>query len=100
MTTDDIDAIAKVAGDTELLSIKGEVKDSISQIRGAHQAAGMQLTRLILGELHGRLNELGDQPTRYLISAMDKPGWSRSNQLRRKRREYPANQSQSAPVGR
>ena len=60
---DDIETIATIAGDTELLGIKDEVRDAITRIRGAHLTAGMQLTRLILGELRGRLNELGDQPT-------------------------------------
>ena len=59
----DIDAIAKAAGVTELLSIKGEITDAITRIRGAHLAAGTRLTRLILGELHGRLSELDEQPT-------------------------------------
>lgn len=59
----DIEAIATVAGDMELLSIKDEVRDAIKQIRGAHLTAGTHLTRLILGELQGRLNELGEQPT-------------------------------------
>ena len=60
---DDIETIAMIAGDTELLSIKEVVREAITRIRGAHLTAGMQLTRLILGELRGRLNELGDQPT-------------------------------------
>lgn len=60
---DDIEIIAKITADTELLSSKDEVKSAISRIRGAHLAAGMQLTKLILGELHGKLNELDDQPT-------------------------------------
>ncbi len=36
---DDIETIAKVTGDTELLSIKDEVREAISRIRGAHQTA-------------------------------------------------------------
>ena len=59
----DIDAIAKAAGVTELLSIKDEITNAITRIRGAHLAAGTQLTQLILGELRGRLTELDEQPT-------------------------------------
>lgn len=58
----DIEIIARAANDADLLSRKDEVIQAISQIRGAHLAAGMRLTKLILGELDGRLDELGDQP--------------------------------------
>lgn len=86
---DDIEAIAKVAADSELLSIMGEVKDAISRIRGAHLAAGMRLTRLILGEIHGRLNELGDQPT--LLDLGYGQAWVvRVESVETKRRDYPA----------
>ena len=61
--SDDIEAIATAAGDADLLSRMDEVTDAISRIRGAHLAAGTQLTKLIFGELHGRTSELGDQPT-------------------------------------
>ena len=88
---DDIEAIATVAGDVELLSIKEEVRDAITQIRSAHQTAGMQLTRLILGELRGRLNELGDQPT--LLDLDYGQAWVvQVEAVETKRREYPANQ--------
>lgn len=60
---DDIAAIARTANDSHLLSTKDEVRDAISRIRGAHLTAGVRLTGLILQELQGRLNELGDQPT-------------------------------------
>ena len=59
----DIEIIANAADDRNLLSTKDEVKEAISRIRGAHQAAGIRLTKLILGELHGRLSELGDEPS-------------------------------------
>ena len=59
---EDIETIAKIAEDTELLSMVDEVRKAISDIRGAHIQAGKQLTELILGELHGRLNTLGDEP--------------------------------------
>ena len=88
---DDIEAIATVAGDVGLLSIKEEVRDAITRIRGAHLTAGMQLTRLILGELRGRLNELGDQPT--LLDLDYGQAWVvQVEAVETKRREYPANQ--------
>lgn len=58
----DIEFIAKVAGDMELLSIKKDVKEAISRIRGAHISAGKKLMQLLLGELGGRLNQLDEQP--------------------------------------
>ena len=60
---DDIQTIAMVAGDAELLAITEEVGEAITRIRSTHSAAGMHLTRLILSQLRGRLNEMGDQPT-------------------------------------
>jgi hypothetical protein len=87
----DIDAIAKAAVDTELLSTKGEVIEAISRIRGAHLAAGMRLTKLILGELHSRLNELSDQPT--LLDLDYGQAWVvQVESVEAKRREYPASQ--------
>lgn len=59
-----IEVIANTAEDMKLLSMKDEVINAISRIRREHQAAGVLLSKLILRELHGRLNELGDQPTR------------------------------------
>ena len=59
----DVEVIAKAAGDTELLSTIDVLQEAMTRIRGAHQSAGVQLTRLILEELRGRLNEIGDQPT-------------------------------------
>ncbi|MDE0433754.1 MAG: DrmE family protein [Bryobacterales bacterium] len=88
---DDIETIATVAGDAELLSIKEEVRDAITRIRGAHLTAGMQLTRLILGELRGRLNELGDQPT--LLDLDYGRAWVvQVESVETTRREYAANQ--------
>ena len=58
----DIEFIAKAAGDTELSSNRKEVEDAISCIRGAHVSAGNRLTKLLLGELDGRLNNLDEQP--------------------------------------
>ena len=58
----DIEAIAKAAEDMELLSIRDKVVEAIHHIRSAHQTAGRQLTKLILGELDGKLGELGERP--------------------------------------
>jgi len=89
---DDIETIAKAAGDMELLSIKDEVRGAISRIRSAHRAAGRRLTRLILGELHGRFSELGDQPT--LLDLGYGQAWVvQVESVETKRREYPANQA-------
>ena len=87
----DIEAIAKVARDSELLSIKDEVRKAVSHVRGAHQVAGVRLTKLILGELNGQINELGDQPT--LLDLDYGQAWVVQVQaVETKRREYPANQ--------
>ncbi len=87
----DIEAIARASGDTELLCAKEEVRMAISRIRGAHQTAGMQLSRLILGELRGRLNELGDQPT--LLDLDYGQAWVvQVASVEAKRQEYPAGQ--------
>ena len=58
----DIDVIANAARDPHLAPHAEEVKDAISIIRGSHQAAGRRLTQLLLGELRGRIGELGDRP--------------------------------------
>ncbi len=87
----DIEAIAKAAGDTELLSLKDEVMEAISRIRRAHLAAGTRLTQLILGELHGRLTELDQQPT--LLDLDYGKAWVvQVESIESERREYPANQ--------
>ena len=59
---DDIDAIARVAGDDVLLSKRHDVKAAISIIRGSHIVAGRHLTEFILGEIRGRLGELDERP--------------------------------------
>ena len=87
----DIEAIAKAAGDAELLSIKDDVIEAISRIRGAHLAAGTRLTQLILGELRGRLSELDQQPT--LLDLDFGKAWAvQVESIESERREYPANQ--------
>lgn len=58
----DIVTIARMAGDNELLLDIEEVKSAIVRIRGAHIAAGGELTQLILRELGERLQQLDDQP--------------------------------------
>lgn len=60
--SDDIVVIAKATGDSSLLLKKTEVENAIAEVRGAHISAGRRLTELILGELSGRLGQLGDQP--------------------------------------
>ena len=88
---DDIEVIARVAGDTELLSIKDEVRSAISRIRGAHLTAGMHLTQLILGEIGSRVDELGDQPT--LLDLDYGHAWVvQIASVETKRQAYPANQ--------
>jgi hypothetical protein len=87
----DIDLIARLAGDTALRSIAEEVKEAILAIRGAHQAAGIRLTKLILGEVHGRLNELGEQPS--LLDLGYGQAWIVQVEfVDSARREYPASQ--------
>jgi len=87
----DIDVIAKAANDSELLLIRDDVKNAISKIRGAHQAAGIRLTRLILGELQGRLNQLSDQPT--LLDLDYGQAWVvQVESVDAERRSYPATQ--------
>ena len=88
---DDIEAIARTAGDTELLAAKDDVRDAISRIRGAHQTAGMRLTGLILGELRGRLHGLDDQPT--LLDLDYGHAWVvQVASVEARRQAYPANQ--------
>jgi hypothetical protein len=60
---EDIRVIARAAGDTDLLATIDQVTESISKMRGAHLSAGTRLTKLLLGELRGRVDEIGDQPT-------------------------------------
>ena len=87
----DIDAIAKAADVTELLSVKHEITDAISRIRRAHLAAGMQLTQLILGELHGRLTNLDEQPT--LLDLDYGKAWIvQVESIESERQDYPSNQ--------
>lgn len=88
---EDIETIAMITGDKELHSIKEEVGKAITRVRNAHQKAGMQLTRLILGELHDRLNELGDQPT--LLDFDYGQAWVvQVESVERNQRKYAANQ--------
>jgi len=60
---EDVEVIARAAGDETLLASIDQVTEAISSIRGAHLSAGMRLTKLLLGELRGRVSEIGDQPT-------------------------------------
>lgn len=61
---EDIETIAQIANDDELLVMVSEVRAAISEIRGAHIQAGKHLTELILEELYGKLNALGSEPVR------------------------------------
>ena len=60
----DLEIICRAAGDDSLLAELSEVREAISDIRGAHISAGSRLTRLILGEVRGRLDQLDDEPVR------------------------------------
>ena len=85
----DIEAIARAAGDTELLSMRKDVEDAITQIRSTHIVAGRQLTQLILGELDGHLNNLDDQPV--LLNLDYGAAWVvQVDTVDVKRQEYPS----------
>ena len=58
----DIDIIAKAAHDDALLRSRPEIAVAITRIRGAHVRAGNQLTDLIVGELRGRMDQVGEEP--------------------------------------
>ncbi len=62
-TDADVEVIARAAGDKDLLASLQQVIDAISTIRSAHLSAGMHLTKLILGELRGRIRDIRDEPT-------------------------------------
>ena len=61
---DDINYIARAAGNEELSSSQSDVSEAISQTRGSHIVAGRKLTQLILEGLQGRLGQAGGQPLR------------------------------------
>ena len=85
----DIETIARVTEDVELLSISQDVERAIARIRGAHIAAGGRLTRLILGELGGRLRLLDDQPV--LLNLDYGTAWVvQVNAVEMTRRNYPS----------
>ncbi len=86
----DIEAIARAAGDTELLRRRDEVKSAITQIRSTHIIAGRKLTQLILGELEGHLNNLDEQPV--LLNLDYGEAWVvQVDRVEAKRGEYHAN---------
>lgn len=86
----DIEVIARAAGDTDLLSIKEEVKNAISRIRSSHIRAGSRLTKLIIGELVGRLHDLDDQPV--LLDLEYGEAWVvQVDRVEMKRQRYPSN---------
>ena len=86
----DIEVIAQAAGDEDLLSIKEDVESAISRIRSSHIRAGSQLTKLIIGELVGRLNHLDDQPV--LLDLEYAEAWVvQVDRVEMKRQRYPSN---------
>ena len=86
----DIEFIAKAAGDAELLSIRKDVEAAISRIRGSHISAGSQLTQLLIGELGGRLNRLDEQPV--LLDLDYGEAWVvQVEMVEERRQEYPSN---------
>ena len=88
---DDIEVIARAAGDSELLETLSSVSDAISRIRGTHIGAGSHLTQLILGEVHGRLSQLDDQPV--LLDLGYGQAWVvQVEAVDSRQREYPADQ--------
>ena len=88
---DDIEVIGKAAGDSELLETLSSVTDAISRIRGAHIGAGSHLTQLILGEVHGRLSQLDDQPV--LLDLGYGRAWVvQVEAIDSRQQEYPADQ--------
>ena len=87
----DIQTIAKAAGDTELLAEQDAVREAISRIRGAHIVAGKRLTQLILGEIHSTLSELGDQPV--LLDLAYGQAWVvQVAAIEAQKRQFPLNQ--------
>jgi hypothetical protein len=87
----DIDVIAKAAKDKELEATGDEVKEAISRVRGAHNSAGLRLTKLILGEIHDRIDQLGERPT--LLDLSYGQAWVvQVGSVEPKRQPYPANQ--------
>ena len=86
----DIKFIAKAARDEELLSIRDDVAEAISYIRKAHIQAGHLLTKLLLGELGGRLDRLDEQP--MLLETDFGEAWVVHVQMvEGKRKQYPLN---------
>ncbi len=86
----DIELIAKAAGDHELLSIKNEIEEAITCIRGAHISAGGKLTQLLLGELGERIIQVDEQPTQIELDFG--AAWVvHIEKIDTKSRNYPAN---------
>ena len=86
----DIKIIAIAAGDQKLYSIRKDVEEAISQIRGTHITAGRLLTRLLLDELSGRLNHLDEKPV--LLETDYGEAWVvQVQKIERQQQKYPAN---------
>ena len=86
----DIEQIAVVAGDDDLLRRVEEVKDAIRYIRGAHISAGNQLTKYILDEMRDKMNYFNGQPT--LVDFEFGEAWIvQVEEIDPERRKYSAN---------
>lgn len=58
----DLEVIARAADDTDLLAQIPDVQRAISRIRGAHIAAGKELTEILLKELSEQPYDFDDEP--------------------------------------
>ena len=85
----DIEIVAKATRDGTLLRSLSETTEAIAQIRGAHVRAGNQLTDLILGELRGRMEEVGEEPLLIRLAYGD--AWVvQVDSVEQRRAHYPA----------
>lgn len=86
----DIEAIAQASADPLLSRSITDVMEAMSRIRSAHVKAGATLTTLLLGELSGKVGQIGDQP---LFLDLDYGGaWIvHVEAVDSERRHYPSN---------
>ena len=62
-TLSDLDVIAKAAGDDDwFLENMASIKEAISTIRGYHVSAGREVTKSVLRNIQGQLDNLSEQP--------------------------------------
>ena len=86
----DIEFIARATGDSELLSIRKDVEEAITRIRGTHISAGSQLTQFLLSELYERFNQLDERPV--LLDLGYGEAWVvQVKMVEEKRQKYPSN---------